>query len=416
MLKLLILLLVIRIESEECELWPGGPRHMSTLIIVNRKLIKLCFDPWSKEEEVIIRTKRFVERYGLFGDETVMTIANACFRKKWQRWKPSGVKLETGPLQAAVDFDLGCGDDSCFIKALAGESTSQATTRACETLIESDILENRQKKKCFSEISKEISRLRGLHTAFGFGSEYNRLRVDLESYILQSTVSSQTIIEGGTMHYAFKLHAMRSLLDALLETTTQQVHVCEIGFNMGHSSLLWLTHSPRIRVSSFDLQQNWYSSPAAQFLSSVFPSDRFSITWGNSRRTLSEQPPSHCNLIFVDGGHDFETALCDLWNLRRSAALDNHLILIDDANFKSVAQAWHNATNAGWILHDGDIFEDAHFDSPYVARSSMLFGSYNLLEEEPHHHHQVDHHCEDDDEENNNVLPLSAVQDICSRF
>ena len=46
---------------------------------------------------------------------------------------------------------------------------------------------------------------------------------------------------------------MRNLLRGLVAHEAEDVlEVCEVGFNFGHSSLLWLLE-PRVRVRSFDL-------------------------------------------------------------------------------------------------------------------------------------------------------------------
>ena len=45
------------------------------------------------------------------------------------------------------------------------------------------------------------------------------------------------------------------------------------------------------------------------------------------------------DLIFVDGGHSFVVALCDIINMRSYANKDT-ILIIDDVNFFSVKKAW----------------------------------------------------------------------------
>jgi hypothetical protein len=73
-------------------------------------------------------------------------------------------------------------------------------------------------------------------------------------------------VEGSTSAFLGKLRLMRKLA---LEYGTGAT-VCEVGFNAGHSALLWLTAGAR-RVLSFELGQYPYSGVAVGWLAARFP-------------------------------------------------------------------------------------------------------------------------------------------------
>merc|ERR1719515_691716 len=70
---------------------------------------------------------------------------------------------------------------------------------------------------------------------------------------------------------------------------TQQYHdmstaifvknICEVGFNAGHSAMLFLLSNPRVKVYSFDLGLHPYTTPATALLSAQFPG-RFEFVKG----------------------------------------------------------------------------------------------------------------------------------------
>lgn len=125
--------------------------------------------------------------------------------------------------------------------------------------------------------------------------------------------------------------------------------ICETGFNGGHSSLRWLLHSkPDAKVYSFDIGVHTYSKPAQTWLSSLFPG-RHTITWGDSTQTIpafkAANPNVKCNLIFVDGGHDYQVATADLINFFGMADPSYNVVMMDDVYCYS---PFCQGPNAAW--------------------------------------------------------------------
>mmetsp|Transcript_5926 Transcript_5926/g.9963 ORF Transcript_5926/g.9963 Transcript_5926/m.9963 type:complete len:386 (-) Transcript_5926:163-1320(-) len=181
-------------------------------------------------------------------------------------------------------------------------------------------------------------------------------------------------IEGGTFRFLGKLRLMRQLALAVGAGT-----VCEVGFNTGASSLLWLTAGAP-RVISFDLGEHGYSGVAASWLHKRFPG-RFHLSMGDS---LASVPAFHalfpgevCDLVFVDGGHGYEAARGDLENFAamahpsppsdggsggggggtaaRGGPRKTTVVLVDDTEEAPVARAWADALADGLVTARGEV-------------------------------------------------------------
>lgn len=131
--------------------------------------------------------------------------------------------------------------------------------------------------------------------------------------------------------------------------------VCETGFNAGHSALRFLVLSDA-HVYEFDLGMHDYSHESAVFLQRSFPG-RLTVTWGDSTVSLpnfSQANPSvKCDIIIVDGGHDFHVAMADLRNFMRMAST-SHTLVIDDTPCNALhcqgpTEAWSQLKRSGCI-------------------------------------------------------------------
>ena len=113
--------------------------------------------------------------------------------------------------------------------------------------------------------------------------------------------------------------------------------ICEIGFNAGHSALYWLTSSNRTKLLSFDLGAHSYTKIMADYMASAYPG-RFQVVWGDSTKTVNEfvkkaqlsRRMLHCDVIVVDGGHNYGVAIADLRNMQAFVGSPRHLLLMDD--------------------------------------------------------------------------------------
>lgn len=94
-------------------------------------------------------------------------------------------------------------------------------------------------------------------------------------------------------------------------------HILEIGFNAGHSTLLFLLANPASSVVCFDLCEHAYTRPCFEFLADHFPG-RIELYAGNSLKTVplfvTQNPDRVFDLVHIDGGHEPAIADGDFWN------------------------------------------------------------------------------------------------------
>ena len=121
--------------------------------------------------------------------------------------------------------------------------------------------------------------------------------------------------------------------------------ICEIGFNFGHSASLWLKANPHARVIMFDLWEHNYAPCGEAFLREHpdlgVSKDRslLTIVKGSSLETVpqyhADHPELRCDLISVDGGHEYEMAVADIQNMKFMANREFNMLVVDDTNCKN---------------------------------------------------------------------------------
>jgi len=132
-------------------------------------------------------------------------------------------------------------------------------------------------------------------------------------------------------------------------------NIMEIGFNAGHSSVVFLKNNPDCKVVSFDLGEHSYVNVVKEYIDYTYP-NRHKLVIGNSTISIPEYTPgSKFDLIFIDGGHELEIARQDLLNCKNFAHPDT-MVVMDDITFNSRApwtigptRAWVEARNSGLI-------------------------------------------------------------------
>jgi len=146
--------------------------------------------------------------------------------------------------------------------------------------------------------------------------------------------------------------------------------VCEIGFNAGHSAASWLMSHSNARVMSFDLGEHSYHEKAREAVRSLFP-DRHSVITGDSAATVVEAAQTMaekaqeskfttttdgiaCDVVYVDGNHEYEGALHDIINMMRLSH-DRTVLIVDDAHHNDVKKAWDRVSSQGWVTQTTSI-------------------------------------------------------------
>ena len=135
-------------------------------------------------------------------------------------------------------------------------------------------------------------------------------------------------------------------------------NVCEIGFNLGHSAFLWIAGNQKTMLYSFDIVVHKYVRGMVAHFKAEYQ-DRFNIIYGDSTITvpafLKQKPYVKCDVLVVDGGHDYWLAKADLENMRDLANPERNIVIFDDfpskdGNFNEVlGKAWAEMKAEGKI-------------------------------------------------------------------
>ena len=191
---------------------------------------------------------------------------------------------------------------------------------------------------------------------------------------LTNAIADYHIVEGGSFQITHQVARLRELISQSSPTA-----IMEIGFNAGHSALLFLAITPpTTKVVSFDLGEYAYVFAAKRYIDSVFPG-RHTLVTGDSTTTVvkyEEQvahrmknpltaPPLRFDFIFIDGGHQQDVPLKDILNSQRFAAGPHTIVAIDDicrvperhAHYTiEPTKAWAQMVGAGIVEEHG--FDD----------------------------------------------------------
>lgn len=118
-------------------------------------------------------------------------------------------------------------------------------------------------------------------------------------------------------------------------------NILEVGFNAGHSAEIFLSNNPECKVVSFDLGNHDYTILCKKFIDEKYPG-RHTLILGSSSFSLKRYLTSiKFDIIFIDGGHQFETALEDIYDCRNFASTKT-ILLMDDVVFSKKNRMNHN--------------------------------------------------------------------------
>jgi cephalosporin hydroxylase len=120
--------------------------------------------------------------------------------------------------------------------------------------------------------------------------------------------------------------------------------ICEIGFNAGHSLLLFLLgrrafgHAGKpVECFVFDINEHVYTEPALAYLRGAFPEATIKFFEGDSIEeattfvTCRQKDLGTFDLVHVDGGHEEACARSDMACAQKLVRAGGHII-VDDTN------------------------------------------------------------------------------------
>lgn len=167
-------------------------------------------------------------------------------------------------------------------------------------------------------------------------------------------------------------------------------NILEIGFNAGHSALLFLLSNPLSNLTVVDLLNHPYAQDCFDYLNTEFPG-RLHLICGDSRTVLESLAGQVFDLIHLDGGKEL-TITSDL-SLTRGLAAPDHVIVIDDTqnlnlnalltqfadtghlSFKAFNRMNQHADKPRWKHKIGRFSPEGNSTSLILSRLAQLFSS-----------------------------------------
>ena len=114
----------------------------------------------------------------------------------------------------------------------------------------------------------------------------------------------------------------------------------EIGFNAGHSAVTFLSANKNVHVTSFDIGVHDYMKIGKKFIDKFFK-NRHNLIIGNSIETVPEylknNPKNKFDIILIDGNHDYDFAIGDIFNCI-GLSHNKTVILLDDTTYTDKGQ------------------------------------------------------------------------------
>ena len=159
----------------------------------------------------------------------------------------------------------------------------------------------------------------------------------------QIIINSNTPLEGNCFYHHETLHLYPDLYTKqinLFWCGKQAItHICEIGFNAGHSSLLMLLgrNNTPLNFTIFDIGEHSYTKPSIEYMQSHFTHINFEYIEGDSTVTMpnwitdNQQCIGIYDVVHVDGGHSEHCIANDMKNTNMLIKI-NGLVIIDDTN------------------------------------------------------------------------------------
>lgn len=149
------------------------------------------------------------------------------------------------------------------------------------------------------------------------------------------TITNYLYYKGFYCFEGYSQEVPGQVADLINLTGVPNINVMEIGFNAGHSAEIFLDYNKTLTLTSFDLGSHDYVNTAKEYIDATYP-NRHKLILGDSRITIPEfiekNKDVRFDVIFIDGGHDYEIAKADMDNCFHLAHKDT-IVIMDDTIF-----------------------------------------------------------------------------------
>jgi len=122
-----------------------------------------------------------------------------------------------------------------------------------------------------------------------------------------------------------------------------KTHICEIGFNAGHSTMLMLLgrDATPLDFTIFDIGHHAYTRPCLEYIKKEFGHVKFEYIEGDSTQTMKSWISAHpdsvgiYDVVHVDGGHSEHCIRNDMINADKLVRAGG-IIIVDDTNSETI--------------------------------------------------------------------------------
>ena len=164
---------------------------------------------------------------------------------------------------------------------------------------------------------------------------------------MTTTLNDFLIIRGFTQLEGYSQQVSEQVIDLITLVNNDDIQsVMEIGFNAGHSAEIFLKFNKKVHLTSFDINVHEYVKHGVEYIQNNYK-DRHVIVYGDSNisvpQYIKDNPGKKFDLIFIDGGHDYDIANKDMENCLQLCH-QNTIIIMDDTMF---IRGWEANYNIG---------------------------------------------------------------------